>query len=176
MKPPPSRRSRAGISLPRSPICMRPRARFSATPSSPATSSAVPPPPAPKTSRSTRATHEIFISFTDGAPGGDGYPDSRVLAVAKLTSAVNATRQSGGLYKIIEDDADGTGSTFRWARLEQGGEVGASGSGFAAVDNLAFDGSGNVWGVSDMSTGLHSGFTDASRTRQRPSTIRRPAT
>jgi uncharacterized protein len=108
-----------------------------------------------------RNHREVFISFTDGAPGGDGYPDSRIFEVAKLTSAANATQQSGGLYKIVEDSRDGTGETFRWERLEQGGESGAAvGSGFAAVDNLAFDRSGNVWGVTDMSTGLHNGFTD----------------
>jgi hypothetical protein len=40
-----------------------------------------------------------------------------------------------------------------------GGEEGAvDGVGFAAVDNLAFDSDGNVWGVIDMSTELHNGF------------------
>jgi uncharacterized protein len=107
-----------------------------------------------------RNPREVFVSFTDGAPGGDGYPDSRIFQVAKLTGAVNAIQQSGGLYKIIEDSEDGTGTTFRWEKLEQGGEAGAAGSGFAAVDNLAFDERGNVWGVTDMSTGLHNGFTD----------------
>jgi len=104
-------------------------------------------------------TKEVFIAYTDGAPGGDGYPDSRIFQVAKLSTAVDATQQSGGLYKIIEDSADGTGLTFRWQRLLQGGEAGSvSGAGFANVDNLAFDDRANVWGVTDMSTGLHNGF------------------
>jgi secreted PhoX family phosphatase len=108
-----------------------------------------------------RNHREVFVAFTDGAPGGDGYPDSRIFEVAKLTAAVDDTQQPGGLYKIIEDSRDGTGLTFTWERLEQGGEAGADGcSGFAAVDNLVFDKSGNVWGVTDMSTGLHNGFTD----------------
>jgi secreted PhoX family phosphatase len=107
-----------------------------------------------------RNPREVFIAFTDGAPGGDGYPDSRIFEVAKLTGTVNATQQSGGLYKITEDRRDSTGLTFRWEKLEQGGEAGANGSGFAAVDNLAFDNHRNVWGVTDMSTGLHNGFTD----------------
>jgi secreted PhoX family phosphatase len=122
-----------------------------------------------------RNHREVFISFTDGAPGGDGYPDSRIFEVAKLTSAVSAIQQSGGLYKITEDSRDGTGDTFRWERLEQGGEAGASiGSGFAAVDNLAFDRSGNVWRVTDMSTGLHNGFTDG--LPNNPTTIDHTAT
>ncbi|MBW4510262.1 MAG: PhoX family phosphatase [Scytonematopsis contorta HA4267-MV1] len=104
-------------------------------------------------------TKEVFIAYTDGAPGGDGYPDSRIFQVAKLTTAPNATQQSGGLYKIIEDSVDGAGLTFRWQKLAQGGEAGSvGGAGFANVDNLAFDSQANVWGVTDMSTGTHNGF------------------
>ncbi|MDZ8109203.1 MAG: PhoX family phosphatase [Nostoc sp. DedQUE12a] len=104
-------------------------------------------------------TKEVFIAYTDGAPGGDGYPDSRIFQVAKLSTDPNATQQSGGLYKIIEDSADGTGLTFKWQRFAQGGEAGSiSGAGFANVDNLAFDNKANIWGVTDMSTDTHNGF------------------
>lgn len=104
-------------------------------------------------------TKEVFIAYTDGAPGSDGYPDSRIFQVAKLSADVNATQQSGGLYKIIEDSADGTGLTFRWERFAQGGEAGSiEGSGFANLDNLLFDNQANVWGVTDMSTSTHNGF------------------
>ena len=102
---------------------------------------------------------EVFISYTDGAPGGDGYPDSRVFVVGKYTPEVDDTQQFGGLYKIREDSHNGAGSTFRWERFQQGGEAGAEdGDGFANLDNLAFDEDGNVWGVTDMSTGLHNGL------------------
>jgi len=122
-----------------------------------------------------RNPREIFIAYTDGAPGGDGYPDSRIFQVAKLTAAVNGTQQSGGLYKIIEDSADSTGLTFKWDRFLQGGEDGTvEGAGFANVDNLAFDPAGNIWGVTDMSTGAHNGFaTGAAGT---PLTINHAAT
>ncbi|MEG5059615.1 PhoX family phosphatase [Microcoleus sp. A2-C5] len=104
-------------------------------------------------------TKEVFIAYTDGAPGSDGYPDSRIFTVAKYGSALNSTQQSGGLYKIIEDSADGAGLTFRWQRLAQGGEAGTvAGAGFASVDNLVFDPQGNIWGVTDMSTSTHNGF------------------
>ncbi|UBF28798.1 PhoX family phosphatase [Kovacikia minuta CCNUW1] len=106
-----------------------------------------------------RNQREVFISYTDGAPGSDGYPDSRIFVVAKYSAAVNETQQSGGLYKIIEDSADSTGTTFRWQRFEQGGEAGSkSGGGFGNLDNLVFDNRANVWGVTDMSTGTHNGF------------------
>ncbi|MBF2063262.1 MAG: PhoX family phosphatase [Calothrix sp. C42_A2020_038] len=104
-------------------------------------------------------TKEVFIAYTDGAPGSDGYPDSRIFQVAKLSNAVNDTQQSGGIYKIIENSSDGTGLTFRWEKFAQGGEAGSrTGAGFANVDNLAFDFQANVWGVTDMSTSTHNGF------------------
>jgi hypothetical protein len=114
-------------------------------------------------------TKEVFIAYTDGAPGSDGYPDSRIFNVAKYTAAVNGNQQSGAVYKIIEDSSDGAGSTFRWQRLAQGGEAGSvDGSGFANVDNLAFDTQGNVWGVTDMSTSTHNGFDVGATARPRP--------
>lgn len=106
-----------------------------------------------------RNAREVFIAYTDGAPGSDGYPDSRIFVVAKYDGGNNTTQQSGGLYKIIEDSADSTGRTFKWKRMLQGGEAGSrDGVGFASVDNLAFDGSRNIWGVTDMSTSTHNGF------------------
>lgn len=112
-------------------------------------------------------TKEVFISYTDGAPGSDGYPDSRIFIVSKYSSAVNATQPSGSLFKIIEDSSNGTGNTFRWSRFAKGGEAGAEiGSGFANVDNLAFDSQGNIWGVTDMSTNAHNGFNVGAASRQ----------
>ncbi|MCL6434208.1 MAG: DUF839 domain-containing protein [Leptolyngbyaceae cyanobacterium HOT.MB2.61] len=106
-----------------------------------------------------RNPREVFIAYTDGAPGSDGYPDSRIFVVAKYTTNLSDTQQSGGLYKIIEDSADSTGTTFRWQRFAQAGEAGSEdGVGFANVDNLAFDNRANIWGVTDMSTDLHNGF------------------
>lgn len=104
-------------------------------------------------------TKEVFIAYTDGAAGSDGYPDSRIFVVSKYSNAINAGQPSGELFKIIEDSSDATGTTFRWQRFAKGGEAGAEpGSGFANVDNLAFDSQGNVWGVTDMSTSAHNGF------------------
>jgi uncharacterized protein len=106
-----------------------------------------------------RNPREVFIAYTDGAPGSDGYPDSRIFVVSKYSSDVNAGQPSGELFKLIEDSADSTGTTFRWQRFAKGGEAGAEpGSGFANVDNLAFDSQGNIWGVTDMSTSAHNGF------------------
>ncbi len=106
-----------------------------------------------------RNSREVFIAYTDGAPSGDGYPDSRIFIVSKYSAAVNETQPSGSLFKIIENSSDNTGTTFRWERLAKGGEAGAEiGDGFANVDNLAFDSQGNIWGCTDMSTEAHNGF------------------
>lgn len=106
-----------------------------------------------------RNPNEVFIAYTDGASSGDGYPDSRIFIVSKYSSAVNSAQPSGELFKITEDSADGTGTTFRWQRFAKGGEAGAEpGSGFANVDNLVFDSQGHIWGCTDMSTEAHNGF------------------
>lgn len=120
-------------------------------------------------------TKEVFVAYTDGAPGGDGYPDSRIFQVAKYSSAVNDAQQSGSILKIIEDSANGAGTTFRWQKINQGGESGSiGGAGWANVDNLAFDPLNNIWGVTDMSTTTHNGFaTGAAGT---PSTINHTST
>lgn len=106
-----------------------------------------------------RNPREVFISYTDGAPGSDGYPDSRLFIVSKYSADVNTAQPSGELFKIIEDSADNMGTTFRWERLAKGGEAGAEpGDGFANADNLVFDSQGNIWVVTDMSTSAHNGF------------------
>lgn len=104
-------------------------------------------------------TGEVFIAFTDGAAGSDGYADSRIFTVSKYNTAIATEQQSGGLYKIVEAGNDPAATTFTWSRFLQGGEAGvAHGAGFANLDNLAFDAKGNVWGVMDMSTNLHNGL------------------
>lgn len=101
-------------------------------------------------------TKEVFIAMTDNRPGGDGYPDSRVFQVAKYFPAVDATQQSGGLYKIVETGGEPGATTFAWSRFVQGGEDGTvQGGGFANADNLIFDSKMNLWGVTDMTTSLH---------------------
>lgn len=104
-------------------------------------------------------TKEVFIAFTDGAAGSDGYADSRIFTVSKYNAAINAESQNGGLYKIIEAGNAPDALTFTWSRFAQSGEAGAAnGSGFGNLDNLAFDAKMNVWGVIDQSTNLHNGL------------------
>lgn len=105
-----------------------------------------------------RDPRQVIMSMTDGAPGSDGYPDSRIFVVAKYSASASAVQQSGSLHKIVEDSSDGSGTTFRWERLVQAGEAGAQGAGFANIDNLVFDDRGDLWAVNDMTTELHNGL------------------
>jgi secreted PhoX family phosphatase len=108
-------------------------------------------------------TRAVFIAMTDGIAGSDGYPDSRIFQVGKYATDIDAKQPPGGLYKIVEDSADGAGTSFHWSVFAAGGEQGAQdGMGFAAADNLLFDWRRNVWGVIDMSTDKHNGFSDTS--------------
>ena len=120
-------------------------------------------------------TQEVFISYTDNRPSGDGYPDSRIFVVAKYNANLNTTQHFGGLYKITEDSSDGSGTTFHWQIFKQGGEDNTTGggginapngAGFAMSDNLAFDPQGNLIGVIDMSTDKHNGFSTGANPTQ----------
>jgi secreted PhoX family phosphatase len=114
-------------------------------------------------------TKAVYFALTDAAAGGDGYADSRIFTVAKYTADINAAQQSGDILKVVEKSSDGSGTTFTWSRFSKAGEVGTKpdgtkqpepGMGYANVDNLLFDKLGNLWGVTDMSTGSHNGVGD----------------
>lgn len=111
--------------------------------------------------------HEILIAYTSGAAGNDGYADSRIFNVAKMSEAANASGPWGGLYKITENSLDSVGQQgFTWSRLHQSGEE-AAGAGFANLDNLAFDADGNLFGVTDISTSRQNALKLGRRIRQR---------
>jgi secreted PhoX family phosphatase len=114
-------------------------------------------------------TKAVYLAHTDAAAGGDGYPDSRIFTVAKYTAAISAAQQSGDIVKLEEKSSDGSGTSFIWTRFSKAGEVGTlpagtaqpkPGMGYANVDNMVFDKLANLWGVTDMSTGLHNGVGD----------------
>ncbi|NET30606.1 MAG: DUF839 domain-containing protein [Cyanothece sp. SIO1E1] len=105
------------------------------------------------------ANNDVIIAYTDHDPSGDGHQDSRIFQTTKISAAVDAQITIGAFFKIVEDSANGAGTTFTWEELLASGEAGAeNGAGFAAIDNLAFDPKNNVWVVTDMSTSLQNGF------------------
>ncbi|MFK8183470.1 MAG: PhoX family phosphatase [Phormidesmis sp.] len=93
----------------------------------------------------------LFIAFTSGTPGGDGGPDNSVF----LGPNGEEDYEAGWIMKVMEADNNPAALTFRWEMLAIGGEPTDGGIGFANPDNLEFDSNGNLWVVTDMSTGAH---------------------
>ncbi len=93
----------------------------------------------------------LFIAFTSGTPGGDGGPDKAIFSGPTGQSPY----EYGWIMKLIEDGNDPAAMTFRWEILNVGGEPAEGGMGFANPDNIAMDGEGNLWMVTDMSSDKH---------------------
>lgn len=92
----------------------------------------------------------LFIAFTSGAPGGDGGPDKAI-----FKGKDGAAYEYGWIMHLTEDGNAPDATTFTWVMMATGGEPSEGGLGFANPDNLAFDHQGNLWMVTDMSTGNH---------------------
>ena len=106
-------------------------------------------------------TGDVYIAFTRGKPGSDGYPDSRIFLTGKFDTDVAGSQPFGGLYKIAEDDSNGTGETFVWERVLQGGEAGAKdGAGVASIDNIAFTDRGELLCLTDISNHYLNGLSE----------------
>ena len=101
----------------------------------------------------------LFIAFTSGASGGDGGPDKAIFVGPNGEDEYEA----GWIMKVSEAGNDPAALTFGWEILANGGEPTDGGIGFANPDNLAFDGLGNLWVVTDMSTGAHNKAVPAQR-------------
>jgi secreted PhoX family phosphatase len=85
------------------------------------------------------------------------HPIDRSVYIA-FTSAATARghlfpNEYGEIWRIVEE-GDGTGTRFTWMRWKAGGPNDEQRSGriFASPDNLAFDPTGNLWIVTDIST------------------------
>lgn len=102
----------------------------------------------------------LYIAFTSGSPSGNGEgPDGRIFQGPGEAMPYEA----GWIVRLIESNDDPGAMGFRWEMFATGGEVAEGGSGFANPDNLAFDSLGNLWMVTDMSTGTHNRPVPAGR-------------
>lgn len=91
----------------------------------------------------------LFIAFTSGGISKeDGSPDIRIFKGPDGSTAF----EFGWIMRLEEDGNAPDAKTFTWKMAVTGGESAIGGQGFANPDNLAFDGQGNLWMVTDMSS------------------------
>ncbi|MEB3175049.1 MAG: alkaline phosphatase PhoX, partial [Cyanobacteriota bacterium] len=96
------------------------------------------------------ADGSVVIAFTSGWPDPeDGGCDRRVFRGPDGETPY----ECGWILKLQEDDNRPEALRFRWQILAAGGEPQEGGLGFSNPDNLALDGFGDLWMVTDISTG-----------------------
>lgn len=90
----------------------------------------------------------LFISFTSGSvSSSDGSPDLRI-----FKGADGKAWEYGWIMRLNEEENQPEAMNFKWSMMATGGEPAEGGLGFANPDNLAIDGSGNLWMVTDISS------------------------
>ena len=90
----------------------------------------------------------LYISFTSGANGKEGEPDKRIFTGTKGETP----NEHGWVMHLTEDGNEPAALTFRWQILAMGGTA-EEGAGFSNPDNLLVDRNGNLWVVTDMTSG-----------------------
>ena len=111
---------------------------------------------------------DLFISFTSGSSSEDGGPDARVFKGPNGETPY----EYGWVMRLKEDSNDLAANTFTWQIIATGGEPNADGMGFANPDNLLIDRQGDVWMVTDISTGkLNNSVKSRTKDKGKPKTI-----
>ncbi len=93
----------------------------------------------------------LFIAFTSGAADNEGGPDKAIFIGPNGETGY----EPGWIVKLAEDKNEPAALSFAWEKIATGGEPSEGGLGFANPDNIAFDPKGDLWAVTDMSTGAH---------------------
>jgi len=94
-------------------------------------------------------TGTLYIAFTSGFPSEEGGPDRRIFKGPQGETPYDA----GWIMKLQELDNNPGSLSFRWEMFALGGSPDQGGAGFANPDNLEVDGQGNLWVITDMSSG-----------------------
>jgi len=90
------------------------------------------------------------MTFTSGSPSeAEGGADKEIFKGPNG----EIPYEFGWIISLREDNNDAASLSFRWDVVAYGGEPTEKGEGFSNPDNLAFDKQGNLWMVSDISTG-----------------------
>ena len=90
----------------------------------------------------------LFITFTSGSvSSNDGSPDLRI-----FKGSDGKALEYGWIMRLNENENKPDAMDFQWSMMATGGEPAEGGFGFSNPDNLAIDGSGNLWMVTDIAT------------------------
>jgi uncharacterized protein len=93
----------------------------------------------------------LFVAFTSGAADDEGGPDKAIF----VGPNGETDYEPGWIVKLAEAKNEPAALSFAWEKIATGGEPSEGGLGFANPDNIAFDPKGDLWAVTDMSTGAH---------------------
>ncbi len=94
----------------------------------------------------------LLIAYTAAGRDPDGSADPAI-----FRGPSGETGWPHGWVMRMEDDPAGSADgTFHWRMVATGGPPWQGGMGFANPDNLAFDGAGNLWLLTDRSSGSSS--------------------
>ncbi|MBD2669222.1 DUF839 domain-containing protein [Arthrospira platensis FACHB-439] len=105
----------------------------------------------------------LYIAFTSGGGDRNGEgPDGRIFQ----GPGGIIPHDPGWIVRLIEDNGDPDALRFRWEMWAAGGEIFQGGLGFCNPDNLEFDSQGNLWMVTDISTGSQNKSVPPGRVNQ----------
>lgn len=105
----------------------------------------------------------LYIAFTSGTgdKNGEG-PDKRIFQ----GPGGIIPYEPGWIMRLVEANSDPDATKFRWEIFAKGGEISQGGLGFSNPDNLEFDAKGNLWMVTDISTGSQNQSVEPGRVNE----------
>ncbi|MCT0214034.1 MULTISPECIES: PhoX family phosphatase [unclassified Synechococcus] len=96
-------------------------------------------------------TGDLLIAFTSGSSDSEGGADP-----AMFQGPQGEMTWPHGFVMRLSEAGPASEGRFRWRMVATGGEPWAGGMGFTNPDNLALDRAGNLWMVTDRSSGSSS--------------------
>ena len=106
--------------------------------------------------RARITTAEYDLHFATNRPEDVEVQEETGHVYVSFTNNSGVNDVHGAVRRIVEDGNDPEATTFAWADFANGGPTGraaAGEQGFSSCDNLVFDKEGDLWVVTDISSG-----------------------